>query len=46
MSSKRYKIKVDRRTTYTVLEHQLYKPRWVSYFGSIEEVDKFIKEYK
>jgi len=44
--SLRYKIKPDSRTEITVLEHQLFKPRWLNYFGSIENVLEFIKKYK
>lgn len=43
---KKYKIQLDRRTVVTVNEFQLYKKRWITHFGSIEEVDKFIKNYK
>jgi hypothetical protein len=46
MADKKYTIRTDRRTVFTVLEHQLYKARWVAHFGSIEAVDKFIKSYK
>lgn len=42
---KKYKIKLDRRTEVTVLEHQLYKDRWVKYFGSIEAVTLFKENY-
>ena len=41
---KRYKIRLDEKTLVTVLEHHLYKPRWIKYFGSIEAVEEFIKE--
>ena len=43
---KKYEIKVDRKTTFTVLEHQLFRPRWIEYFGGLEEVEKFIKDNK
>ena len=43
---KRYKIETDERTTVTVLEHHLFKDRWIKYFGSIEAVEEFIKNYK
>ena len=45
MSAKRYKIRIDRRTEITVLEHQLYKDRWIEHFGSVENVDLFIENY-
>lgn len=43
MADRRFKIKIDRRTEYTVFEHQLYKPKWLKYFGGIEGVKEFIK---
>jgi hypothetical protein len=46
MANKKYTIRVDRKTVYTVLEHQLYKPKWINYFGSVEAVDEFKKNYK
>ena len=46
MADKKYKIKVDSRTTFTVLEHQLYKPRWIEYFGGIDKVEEFINNYE
>jgi hypothetical protein len=45
MSNKVFKIKVDRRTEFTVNEHQLYMPRWIKHFGSAEAVQTFIKNY-
>jgi hypothetical protein len=45
MEDKRYIIKIDRRTEYKVIEHQLYKPKWLAYFGGIEGVREFIKNY-
>lgn len=42
----KYKIKLDTRTEVTVLEHQLFKPRWIEYFGSIDNVLEFIKNYE
>ena len=46
MADKKYTIRVDRKTVFTVLEHQLYKPRWIAHFGSIEAVEEFKKNYK
>ena len=43
---KRYKIQLDRRTVVTVFGYQLYKRRWLNHFGSVEAVDKFVKDYK
>jgi len=45
MPEQKFKIKADSRTTYTVLEHQLYKPKWIEHFGSVELVKEFIKNY-
>ena len=45
MDQKKYKIKLDKRTEVTVLEHQLFKDRWLNYFGSIEAVYLFIENY-
>jgi len=45
-SEQKYKIKVDAKTTFTVNLNQLFKPRWIEYFGSAEEVKEFIKNYK
>ncbi len=42
---RRYAIKLDHRTTVTVFGHQLYKDRWIKYFGSVEAVDLFIENY-
>ena len=42
---RRYTIKLDYRTTVVVIGHQLYKDRWIKYFGSIEAVDSFIENY-
>jgi hypothetical protein len=44
MKDKRYKIKLNKKTTVEVLEHQLYHDRWIKHFGSVEKVEKFIKE--
>jgi hypothetical protein len=46
MQDPKYTIKMDRRTVVTVLEHQLFKERWIKHFGSIENVLEFIKNYK
>jgi hypothetical protein len=46
MSLRRFKIKIDPRTTFTVNEDQIFKKRWVEYFGSIEQVEEFIKNYE
>jgi len=44
--STKYTIKLDSRTVVTVLEHQLFKPRWITYFGSVENILEFIKNYE
>ena len=46
MADKKYTIKIDRKTTFTVLEHQLFKPRWIKYFGGMDKVEEFIKKNK
>lgn len=46
MADTKFKIKVDRRTTYTVFEHQLYKKKWIEHFGGVDKVKEFIKNYK
>jgi len=43
---KRYIIKLDDKTRVTVKEYQLFKSRWITYFGSVEKVEEFIKNYK
>jgi len=43
---KKYNIRLDSRTLVRVSEYQLFKPRWIKHFGSIEAVQLFIKEYK
>ena len=44
-NTNKYVIKLDARTEVVVLEHQLFKPRWIAYFGSIDDVLEFIKNY-
>ena len=46
MITESFKIKLDKNTTITVLRHQLFKPRWVEHFGSIEAVLLFIENYE
>jgi hypothetical protein len=43
---KKYKIWLDNKTLVLVNEYQLFKDRWITYFGSIENVKDFIKNYK
>jgi len=45
MSETKFEIRIDRRTVYTVLEHQLYKKKWITHFGGVEKVKEFIKNY-
>jgi len=45
MADKRYIIRLDRKTVVTVLGHQLFKPKWITHFGSIDAVKEFIKNY-
>lgn len=42
----KYTIRLDSRTLVTVLEHQLFKTRWIEHFGSVDEVLEFIKNYE
>lgn len=46
MNSKRYKIRLDNKTEVTVLEHQLFREKWINYFGSLDAVLEFIKNYE
>lgn len=46
MSDNRFKIKTDARTTFVVLEYQLFKKRWIDHFGGVDKVKEFIKNYK
>ena len=41
----KYKITLDDLAVVTVSKQHLYKPRWVTYFGGIEGVKEFIKNY-
>ena len=43
---KKYKIKTDSKTVYTVSLSHLFKPRWIEYFGGVEGVKEFIKNYQ
>ena len=43
---KKYIIRLDSRTVVQVAEYQLFKPRWITHFGSIEQVQEFINNYK
>jgi hypothetical protein len=43
---KKYKIWLDPKTYVIVNEHQLYKQRWLDYFGGLDGVEMFIKNYK
>ena len=42
----KYQIKLENRAVVTVTTQQLFKPRWIKYFGSVEGVREFIKNYK
>lgn len=41
-----YKIHLDSKTVVSVNEHQIFKPRWIKYFGSVENIQLFIENYK
>lgn len=38
-----YLIKLNPTTTVSVKEEDLFRPRWVKFFGSVEAVEEFIK---
>lgn len=44
-TDKKFKIRLDSRTEVTVLEHQLFRERWIIYFGSLDKVKEFITNY-
>jgi len=43
---KKYQIWLDSKTCVIVNEYQLYKERWLEYFGGADGVENFIKNYK
>lgn len=45
-TEKKYRIKLDARTTVMVNEYQLFRERWLKHFGSVEAVLEFIKNYE
>lgn len=45
MDNKKYIIKLENKAVVTVNLRQLFKPRWISFFGSVENVKEFIKNY-
>lgn len=45
MEDTKYIIKLENKAVVTVSYRQLFKPRWIKYFGSVEEVREFIKNY-
>jgi hypothetical protein len=40
----RYKIQYDAKTIFVVREHQLFRPKWIAFFGSVDKVKDFIIE--
>jgi len=46
MEQQIYKIKVDKNTVYYVNKLQLFRDKWVNYFGGVESVKNFIKNYQ
>ena len=42
----KFKIDLENRAVATVNLRQLFKPRWIKHFGSVEGVREFIKNYK
>lgn len=45
-SETKFIIKLEDRAVATVRLQHLFKPRWIKYFGSVEGVREFIKNYK
>ena len=43
---KRYKIRLNSKTLVTVNEQQIFNKVWVKHFGSIENIKRFINQYK
>lgn len=43
---KKFKIRIDSKTVYTVNITQLFKPKWIEYFGGVDNVREFIKNYE
>jgi len=44
-ADKKYKIKLENKAIVTVNLRKLFKGRWIEYFGGVDEVKKFIKNY-
>ena len=42
----KYKIVVDNKTYFIVNERQLFRDKWIKFFGGIENVQEFIKNYR
>ena len=42
---RKYNIRLDENTVVTVSLTQLFKPRWMEYFGGEKEVREFIINY-
>lgn len=42
----RFRIELEDRAVATVTLQQLFRPRWIEHFGSVEGVREFIKNYK
>lgn len=42
----KFKIQLEGNAVATVRLQHLFKPRWIKYFGSVDNVREFIKNYK
>jgi hypothetical protein len=42
----KFEIHLTNRAVVTVTLAHLFKERWIKYFGSVENVKEFIKNYK
>jgi len=44
-TEKKYTITLENKAVVTVTLSQLYKDRWITYFGGVDKVNEFIKNY-
>lgn len=42
----KYKIKLEDLAVVTVSKQHLFKRRWIKFFGGVDKVHEFIKNYK
>lgn len=43
---KKYKIILENKAVVIVRLSQLYRKRWLEYFGGIKGIEEFLKNYK